>query len=448
MSVRKQDASRAISLLEDYCARLRKPEEQQLKTAILRVMDIFKSSLFQALLDIQEFYEATLLNSHKSCEQKLEEVNHMAEKWESPTSTSPVDVLFHGPPKQEQTESSSTDLIDKEPTETSTATEVSSSHLPSYRPWNWRREEKSDLSHLFLVLVLGVGSSERDSGCSFTTCKLPLMTDPRGSRAVFPKAESESEGMENQRRPALPCTHVCVLFVSVRPHLSCIQMKAVIKVLLCEEVQLEDAISDSQQPRGLDSLWLCCSFPCAFGDTDDNGAVCWRRLVPFRMRLDGTFQFAPWPCEPDVFSSRRPVPRCMMHAPHQCHQSAISAVPVVLFQVWYSRVEGSTRLLTSPCGLSSSSVVPEAVSSFGDLSVFRKALARHRPPTPFKMLSCRGLMPAERTPPLASPPARPSPHPSSLISSRRSGSVSGSDSGGGAFLCSSAPSWEAIPSLA
>uniref|UniRef100_A0A8C2J605 Discs, large homolog 2 (Drosophila) n=1 Tax=Cyprinus carpio TaxID=7962 RepID=A0A8C2J605_CYPCA len=85
--------SRAISLLEDYCSKLKKPEEQQLKTAILRVMGIFKSSLFQALIDIQEFYEVTLLNSQKSCEQKLVEVNHMAEQWEhTPTnSTSPTE---------------------------------------------------------------------------------------------------------------------------------------------------------------------------------------------------------------------------------------------------------------------------------------------------------------------------------------------------------------------
>ncbi|XP_076130638.1 disks large homolog 2 isoform X7 [Alosa pseudoharengus] len=101
MPVRKRDTTRAIGLLEDYCSRLRKPEEQQLKTAILRVMDIFKSSLFQALLDIQEFYEATLLNSHKSCEQKLEEVNHMAEKWESPSPGSPTPVLHHAHPTQE-----------------------------------------------------------------------------------------------------------------------------------------------------------------------------------------------------------------------------------------------------------------------------------------------------------------------------------------------------------
>ncbi|XP_012497282.1 PREDICTED: disks large homolog 2 isoform X1 [Propithecus coquereli] len=45
-------------------------------------MGIFKSSLFQALLDIQEFYEVTLLNSQKSCEQKIEEANQVAKKWE------------------------------------------------------------------------------------------------------------------------------------------------------------------------------------------------------------------------------------------------------------------------------------------------------------------------------------------------------------------------------
>ncbi|KAI5099923.1 disks large-like 2 isoform X23, partial [Silurus meridionalis] len=82
------DTARAIGLLEDYCSKLKKPEEQQLKAAILRVMGIFRSSLFQALIDIQEFYEVTLLNSHKSCEQKLEEVKHMAEQCEK-SSASP-----------------------------------------------------------------------------------------------------------------------------------------------------------------------------------------------------------------------------------------------------------------------------------------------------------------------------------------------------------------------
>ncbi|XP_017344198.1 disks large homolog 2 isoform X12 [Ictalurus punctatus] len=88
MPLRKRDTARALGLLEDYCSKLKKPEEQQLKAAVLRVMGIFRSSLFQALIDIQEFYEVTLLNSQKSCEQKLEEVKHMAEQCES-SSASP-----------------------------------------------------------------------------------------------------------------------------------------------------------------------------------------------------------------------------------------------------------------------------------------------------------------------------------------------------------------------
>ncbi|XP_077963409.1 disks large homolog 2 isoform X3 [Gasterosteus aculeatus] len=80
------DKARVLGLLEEFCTKLRKPEEQQLRTAILRVMGIFKSNLFEALLDIQEFYEVTLLNTQTSCEQKLEEVNYMADKWEQSVS--------------------------------------------------------------------------------------------------------------------------------------------------------------------------------------------------------------------------------------------------------------------------------------------------------------------------------------------------------------------------
>uniref|UniRef100_A0A669F0V4 Discs, large homolog 2 (Drosophila) n=1 Tax=Oreochromis niloticus TaxID=8128 RepID=A0A669F0V4_ORENI len=93
------DTARALALLEEYCTNLRKPEEQQLKTAIQRVMGIFKSSLFEALLDIQGFYEVTLLNTQKSSKQKLEELNHMADKWEKslsvPNSTCPVEQYHY-----------------------------------------------------------------------------------------------------------------------------------------------------------------------------------------------------------------------------------------------------------------------------------------------------------------------------------------------------------------
>ncbi|XP_073192269.1 disks large homolog 2 isoform X10 [Lepidochelys kempii] len=87
MPVKKKDTDRALALLEEYCKKLKKPEEEQLKKAIKKVMGIFKSSLFQALIDIQEFYEVTLLNSQKSCEQKTEEANQVAEKWEKTKSS-------------------------------------------------------------------------------------------------------------------------------------------------------------------------------------------------------------------------------------------------------------------------------------------------------------------------------------------------------------------------
>ncbi|GFS14223.1 disks large 1 tumor suppressor protein [Elysia marginata] len=50
MPVRKEDAHRALELLEDYHTRLTKPQDRPLKTAIERVIRIFKSRLFQALL--------------------------------------------------------------------------------------------------------------------------------------------------------------------------------------------------------------------------------------------------------------------------------------------------------------------------------------------------------------------------------------------------------------
>ncbi|XP_035288161.1 disks large homolog 2 isoform X16 [Anguilla anguilla] len=117
MPVRKKDTARALGLLEDYCTKLRKPEEQQLKTAILRVMGIFKSSLFQALLDIQEFYEVTLLNTQKSCEEKVEEVNNMAEKWER--AGSPTVILQHHCPGEESRDLSSSEQNGMEQAENS-----------------------------------------------------------------------------------------------------------------------------------------------------------------------------------------------------------------------------------------------------------------------------------------------------------------------------------------
>ncbi|XP_063625261.1 disks large 1 tumor suppressor protein isoform X1 [Cydia splendana] len=83
MPVRKQEAHRALELLEDYHSKLVKPNDRQLRLAIERVIRIFKSRLFQALLDIQEFYELTLLDDTKSIQQKTAETIRIANKWEA-----------------------------------------------------------------------------------------------------------------------------------------------------------------------------------------------------------------------------------------------------------------------------------------------------------------------------------------------------------------------------
>ncbi|RXN23346.1 discs large -like protein [Labeo rohita] len=60
-----QDAQRALLLLEEYRSKLSNTEDRQLRNSIQRVIDIFQSNLFQALIDIQEFYEVTLLDNQK-----------------------------------------------------------------------------------------------------------------------------------------------------------------------------------------------------------------------------------------------------------------------------------------------------------------------------------------------------------------------------------------------
>ncbi|XP_035276976.1 discs large homolog 1-like protein isoform X9 [Anguilla anguilla] len=68
MPVRKKDAQRALIILEEYRTKLGQTEDGQLRHSIERVIDIFQSDLFQALIDIQEFYEVTLLDSGKCAE--------------------------------------------------------------------------------------------------------------------------------------------------------------------------------------------------------------------------------------------------------------------------------------------------------------------------------------------------------------------------------------------
>lgn len=97
MPVRKEDANRALELLEGYYEKLNKPQDRALRTAIERVIRIFQSHLFLALLDIQEFYETTLLDDSKTTDQKALETDEAVQRWESnPPVELPPSYPEHG----------------------------------------------------------------------------------------------------------------------------------------------------------------------------------------------------------------------------------------------------------------------------------------------------------------------------------------------------------------
>ncbi|KAM4772702.1 disks large homolog 1 isoform 21-T21 [Rhinophrynus dorsalis] len=83
MPIRKQDTQRALNLLEEYRSKLHQTEDKQLRKSIERVIGIFQSNLFQALIDIQEFYEVTLLDNPKCVDNsKLPEPALPVNAWE------------------------------------------------------------------------------------------------------------------------------------------------------------------------------------------------------------------------------------------------------------------------------------------------------------------------------------------------------------------------------
>uniref|UniRef100_A0A8C6WXK8 Disks large homolog 1 n=1 Tax=Neogobius melanostomus TaxID=47308 RepID=A0A8C6WXK8_9GOBI len=83
------DAQRALVLLQEYRTRLQHTEERALRLSIQRVIDIFQSNLFQALIDIQEFYEVTLLDSQRWTDpgKEAEPVSPVT-LWDCPSVTS------------------------------------------------------------------------------------------------------------------------------------------------------------------------------------------------------------------------------------------------------------------------------------------------------------------------------------------------------------------------
>ncbi|KAL4630790.1 hypothetical protein GN956_G16008 [Arapaima gigas] len=86
MPVRKTDTQRALRLLQEYRARLGAAHEPHLTRSMDRVISILHSSLFQALLDIQEFYELTLQDNQKSVEPaKFVGISPPVNQWEFST---------------------------------------------------------------------------------------------------------------------------------------------------------------------------------------------------------------------------------------------------------------------------------------------------------------------------------------------------------------------------
>ncbi|XP_033820938.1 disks large homolog 1-like isoform X3 [Periophthalmus magnuspinnatus] len=72
MPVRQKDAQRALQLLQQYRLKLEQrqgsgeEDDSQLHSSLDRVINVFQSQLFNALLDIQEYYELTIVSDSQS----------------------------------------------------------------------------------------------------------------------------------------------------------------------------------------------------------------------------------------------------------------------------------------------------------------------------------------------------------------------------------------------
>ncbi|XP_066097046.1 disks large homolog 1 isoform X5 [Saccopteryx bilineata] len=121
MPVRKQDTQRALHLLEEYRSKLSQAEDRQLRSSIERVINIFQSNLFQALIDIQEFYEVTLLDNPKCVDRsKQSEPVQPVNTWE----------------------------ISSLPSTTVTSETLPSSLSPSVEKYRYRDEETPSQEHI------------------------------------------------------------------------------------------------------------------------------------------------------------------------------------------------------------------------------------------------------------------------------------------------------------
>ncbi|XP_061636460.1 disks large homolog 1-like isoform X3 [Phyllopteryx taeniolatus] len=114
MPVRQKDAQRALELLQQYRAKLDQrhqsqikqgpvEEDHQLQQSLDRVINVFQSQLFSALLDIQEYYELTILADSQSSTKLLADTvtppsdSLLAEFMAAPEFTSSPTPVSGGP---------------------------------------------------------------------------------------------------------------------------------------------------------------------------------------------------------------------------------------------------------------------------------------------------------------------------------------------------------------
>ncbi|KAM9384557.1 disks large homolog 4-like isoform 2-T2 [Pholidichthys leucotaenia] len=101
MPVRQKDAQRALELLQQYRAKLdqRQPtqnrtkqgpgdEDRQLQQSLDRVINVFQSQLFSALLDIQEYYELTIRADSKCSVDQTQDPRSLPDSHSLPASSS------------------------------------------------------------------------------------------------------------------------------------------------------------------------------------------------------------------------------------------------------------------------------------------------------------------------------------------------------------------------
>ncbi|NWV00390.1 DLG1 protein, partial [Upupa epops] len=90
------DTERALEILTRYQSTLQSPEEQELKASIGKVSHIFQSELFQALLDIHEFYDFTLRST--PLQPPIPEAHHGTVRQQHGASN-PNSAVTHGDPQ-------------------------------------------------------------------------------------------------------------------------------------------------------------------------------------------------------------------------------------------------------------------------------------------------------------------------------------------------------------